>query len=180
MLDLKFIKTGGKIFNTIGFGNIEKQIKEYRSFFQLRNDFEWLVHNCNVMYGDENKITESAKSLMQSVDEEINSITTCYQCYEMAFTNPNQSFVMPCTPLHPLIWSKPSNMNIYWPAKCMYLKEGVAHVRYFGDHCTEDVPVAHCYLFSKKTPIVQPLRTQMYLNAMEVSSIACMFLLHFS
>lgn len=177
--DLSFIRTNGKIVNSIDLKQIEKNATNYKNFAELRNDMSWIAHNCEVctVYFNQNlfsyyfdyilffslqvqhqnkKILNASKSLLELVDAEIRSIETCHECYALASTHPDDSFVMTCSIIHPVIWAKSSGFT-YWPAKAMKFENGVINVRYFGDHETDNVPLANYYAFSQQPPEKTPL-----------------------
>lgn len=169
MKGLKFIRTNGKIFNNVDFSEIANKIDRYKSWFEFRNDFSWIVHNCAILHTNDKDIINVANELLDYVDEEILSVTKCSQCYKYAYEDMESSFIKPCDKPHPLIWSKPKGY-VYWPAKCMSVIDGIVHVRYFGEHTTENVPIEKCYLFSKKEPvqIKKENRSNNYFEAIEV------------
>lgn len=166
LVSIKFLKTSGKIFNKVDFDTIKT--KNYQSFYEMRADFAWVVHNCKILYSDGSNQKASADRLLATFDEEIRSVEACTNCYKLAYEYPDDSIFMLCDPPHPVIWSKPKSYTIFWPAKCMYLRNGIAHVRYFGDHTMEDVKITNCYMYSKNAPI-KAYASPAYLEAKQVS-----------
>lgn len=151
MTDIKFTKTNGKIINYVDISGIQKKATEYENFSKLRADFQWFRHNCQIIYASDNVVLNATKELINYVDEEISSIKKCVQCYLNAYLHPQTSFVMVCENPHPIIWSKTEGCS-FWPAKAMSCENGMVHVRYFGDHSTDNVPIENCYKFSANTP----------------------------
>lgn len=77
-------------------------------------------------------IAKGVKTLEQYVNEEIQSIMDCAQCYSNAFGNPSESNVMLCGQVHPVIWAQPDGFAL-WPAKAMRCEGQNIRVRYLGD-----------------------------------------------
>lgn len=90
-----------------------------------------------------------AKKLISGVEDEIFSLISCTQCYEMAYNRPDDSFVIPCDPPHILIWADCPDIG-YWPAKIMsFDKQKMVNVRFFGDYTHLDIPSSACQIFCK-------------------------------
>lgn len=131
--------------------------KSYNDFEELRADFAWLVHNCMARYSSSNSktakdIVKAAKNMMKNVESEIKSLLLCQECYENSYRDPDNSFVMPCTKPHILVWVNWENAG-YWPAKVMGFDEkNMVNVRFFGDHTNSCVPSSECLILSKNAP----------------------------
>lgn len=97
------------------------------------------------------KILEASTALPKLVEDEILSIQTCQECYKLASDHPTESFTMVCKTLHPVVWAQSDGYN-YWPAKAMKFDNNSIHVRYFGDHELDMIPLKNCYNFSRKSP----------------------------
>ncbi|XP_031633572.1 zinc finger MYND domain-containing protein 11-like, partial [Contarinia nasturtii] len=164
--DVQFGKTSGKLVNKIDLAQIKKKSSIYESFFDLRVDISWFVHNCQIAYPKNNDILHGANKLLDFVDEEILSLTTCVECYDNASKYPETSFTMPCNTPHLLIWAKAPGY-IFWPAKAMSTKGRKVHVRFFGDHTTCDVDSSGCYVFSTENPECITVNVESYNEALE-------------
>lgn len=97
------------------------KISTYESFMELRIDMSWFVHNCQTIHSKNNAIIEASNNLMKYVDEDIESIKDCSECYVKAFEFPDTSFTMTCERPHLLVWAKIGRFP-YWPAKAMSVR----------------------------------------------------------
>lgn len=147
--------------------------KSYKSFFEFRQDIAWFSHNCRILFPHNVQIRDLSEYLIKYVDEEIFSVEKCIECYSNASEFPDDSFVMPCDPPHPIIWAKFERFN-FWPAKLMSMDGEMVHVRFFGDHTNANVSTECCYQYSRDPPIqVTPMHrymTKEYNLALKVSS----------
>lgn len=111
-----------------------------------------------------------AHSLVNSVEEEIDSVKKCFECYSKANENPSGWVTMVCTRPHLVIWAKVNSYN-HWPGKLMTINErtGTINVRFFGDHTYANVPASKCFLYSEKSPTTSPKRSVLYRRALKVS-----------
>lgn len=146
-----FVKVGPKIVHRIDLVKINSKSECYESFRELRRDIAWFVHNCRIIYPEHSTIVKAAKTLIDSVDDEVFSLQTCSECYENAYKHPINSFVMPCKSPHPIIWAKVSGYS-FWPAKLMSVDNGTIHVRFFGDHSVANLTENDCLLYSSESP----------------------------
>lgn len=125
--------------------------KSYQKMSDFERDIKWFAYNCRITYPRIQKVNESASKLSQYFLEEIESILECAECYTNAYTEGEASFLTPCQQPHLLVWAYVEGYG-FWPAKAMSINDTKVHVRFFGDHTTENVPFDACYLFSKKQP----------------------------
>lgn len=171
MKDLIFIRTNGKIINQINLAEIKEKAREYKDFSEFREDILWLVHNVDIMHCNNNKIMDASKGIVKYVDEEIASIYKCSECYSNAHKNPDNSFVIPCKQIHPVVWAK-SEGFAYWPAKAMLYEQNFVHVTYFCEHTTDKIPLENCYQYSLQPPEISKDGSQenqdLYEKAMNV------------
>lgn len=143
------------LINPIDFQTIKDS--EYMNFVELREDFAWFVHNCLVKYPSGNSktkkdIPKAANKLLQGLEQEIQNLKLCSECYENAYKNPDNSFMMPCKTPHILLWVDCVQYG-FWPAKLMkYDGENMVSVRFFGDHTNACVLSSECYIFSEVIP----------------------------
>lgn len=93
----------------------------------------------------------TVRRLLQYSKAELSSTDTCAECYINANNSPQTFFVIACKVPHMVVWAKLKNYP-HWPAKLMSIDNGVANVRFFGDHTYAKVPVDQCYLYSRETP----------------------------
>lgn len=119
-----------------------------------------------MLHKDKN-ILNAATQLLEFTKNEILSIMTCPECYKLASDHPNGSFSMTCKTLHPVVWAK-SDGYCYWPAKAMKFEENLVHVRYFGEHEMDFLPLKNCRNFSRKSPKPVAKSDQLYVASMEV------------
>lgn len=148
---ITFVKTSGKIVNPIDLEQIERKAEQYTSFCEFKTDTEWFIHNCEIMYPTVEKIKNAIESLRRFIDDEIESIIDCTQCFGNTCSDSDDSFVITCTPVHPIIWARSSGFG-FWPAKFMRFDGGKVRVRYFGDHLSDVVQLKNCYKYSEKLP----------------------------
>lgn len=166
---LKFVKTSGKTVNRTDLSQIQLNASNYRSVLAFHTDISWVVHNVNVVHPSKDEMIRAASELIPFVNEEIASILHCNQCYNNAYLNPKNSFVMPCDTPHQIIWAKMEGFN-FWPAKAMSANREMVHVRFFGDHTTGDVQISSCFEYSKNSPDEsQVSSTETYNKALKVS-----------
>lgn len=149
--DVLFVKTNGKVINPIDLQQIRNKADGYQSFLEFSTDISWFIHNCCIMNASVKKLMNAVKALKVYVDEEIQSIVDCTQCYSDADEINNGAFVDLCDPVHPLVWAK-SNGYSYWPAKVMGTQGNNVRVQYFGDHSNDTLPVGNCYKFCAENP----------------------------
>lgn len=131
--------------------------KNYSSFAELREDIRWFAHNLRTKESDSKikttakDIARLAKRLVETCNEEINSLLLCSQCYEKAYNHPHCHFMMPCEEPHILIWADCDEFG-FWPGKLMKFDEDMVHVRFFGDYTNGRIPFSNCFIFSKNSP----------------------------
>lgn len=165
--ELKFVRTSGKIINPIDLTQIKKKSENYQSFDGLREDILWFRHNCEVCHATSRRILDASKELIKFIDDEILTMKKCAECYKNAYKNPETSFTMPCSRLHPIVWAKTDGFN-YWPAKAIAYNGEVVHVIYFGEHSVDGIPVKQCFLFSATPPEAIESHSDAYEDAMQV------------
>lgn len=102
--------------------------------------------------------------MLEFISGEIKFVESCMQCYINAHTKETQArwITMVHDKPHLIIWAQRKHIK-YWPAKIMSFDNQQVHVCFFGGHDNsynhEDVPVNKCYLYSKKSPSNNLLRS---------------------
>lgn len=165
MKNIKFVRTSGKIKNTIDLEQIKTE--SYVSFFDFRTDILWFIHNCFILHWADEDIKTAIKLLIQYVDEEIESVFDCTQCYSNAYKHSDDGFVMLCEPPHPIIWARSDGFR-FWPAKALRITGETVRARYFGDHTNAVVPLTSCYSYSTEPPIKSTVSDELYESALQV------------
>lgn len=171
--DITFTKTGGRLVNKLDISRIKVNSSNYSSFFELQIDISWFIHNCLIEFSKNEVVCQAAKNLAKFVDEEIESIKKCIECYEKAYKFPMESFVMPCDKPHLLVWAQAPGW-VFWPAKAMSVTNGSIHVRFFEDHSVLNLPPTECFLFSdpsKHYPGNKKCTSETFLAALKVIQI---------
>lgn len=159
--ELKFCRTNGKIVNPIDFQQIHRNRSDYESFDKLEEDVLWLKHNIAILNGSSQSITNAATQLVKLLDEEIEKIVECPDCY-------GKKIETPCKNVHPLVWAQTDGYH-FWPAKVMDFKNDKIHVRYFGDRSLDFLPLGKCFAYSPEPPEKPPTNTDLYEIALNVS-----------
>lgn len=150
--DIQFVKISGKIVNPIDLQQIKKKAESHASFYDFRTDILWFIHNCCIQYGGDVDVQTAIGSLKKYVDEEIDSVIDCAQCFLNAYKHATDGFIMVCQPPHPIVWAQSSGFG-FWPAKAMRGNDNLLRVRYFGDHTNDVVPFEKCYKYSTEPPL---------------------------
>ncbi|XP_031633887.1 protein kinase C-binding protein 1-like [Contarinia nasturtii] len=154
------------IVNIIDLTKIKKNIDTYTNFAEFRNDVRWIVHNCVILFKDEDKKTKLARSLLNSITYEIDNIINCSECYLNASKFAKDWFTKVCSKTHALIWAKVEGYP-YWPAKVMAVKEPMIRVDFFGDHSQAKVMARKCFLYSEESPKPSRNTTEEYVAALK-------------
>lgn len=81
----------------------ELQKKNYYSFGELRTDFKWFIHNCFAIHRKNKPVVKSANQLLKILEDEIQNLTLCGQCYENEYNYRDESITMLCDPPHLLL-----------------------------------------------------------------------------
>lgn len=111
---------------------------------------------------------EIAKSLVDYLEEEIEIIKKCAECYANSDKQPNNWFTMACSEPHLIVWAKKMGFD-YWPAKMMNIDGQLINVRSFNDHKYSDVPATNCFLYSATNPNKSHNTSASYKSALKVS-----------
>lgn len=126
--------------------------KTYESFDELRNDFAWFIRNCLSINRNERDVVKAANSAWQILNDQIQELNLCVQCYKHSYENPNESITMVCDPPHRLLWVDSGRYG-YWPAKMLRSEaDDQLTVRYFGDQTTSKVSSDLCLMYSEAIP----------------------------
>ncbi|XP_031636695.1 protein kinase C-binding protein 1-like isoform X2 [Contarinia nasturtii] len=150
---------------------IKERIHTYSSFAEFTTDLEWISHNSLTQCQEFDEQIETADALVDYIEEEIESLKKCTDCYRHANESPDEWFTMICSMPHIVLWAKVEGFN-YWPVKFMTVNESGVNVRFFGDHTHQDVAISKCYLYSKDNPGKPPQnlstkKNQLYKKALE-------------
>lgn len=116
---------------------------------EFQTDIKWFAFNCGTSARRNAQVASAASQLVKHFAEEIKSIRGCEECYTNAYEQGESSFATPCNRPHLLVWANAMDYG-FWPAKVITVNDNVIHVRYFGDHTTDNLEPGNCYLFSKK------------------------------
>ena len=100
------------IVNPINLAIIRNRTHTYRSFAEFQDDFDFFVHNCIILYTKQHAMTKAARTMVEMVNEEIDSINKCAECYINAIKHPDKWFTMPCSTPHLLLWAKMKVISI--------------------------------------------------------------------
>lgn len=152
--NLQRIKNLSNFVFPIDLETIGKKIRDrnYRNLHEFLGDFLWIFHNVYLSHGNENDLTDLARTLLSLTRHEINEFQLCPQCYLRSFqTNSTNGFIEPCSPPHVLCWAK---MNTYqpWPGKLLRVVNDLADIRFFGEHDRAWVPLKQCFVLSETYP----------------------------
>lgn len=141
------------IFNPMDLSTLEENVrnKMYGSPDAFLADVKWIVHNCVIYNGSNNKLTKSAQLILQIAEHEIAEMQLCPDCYRSSCSKKKNWFCEPCRNLHTLVWAKLKGFP-FWPAKVLREQDGRLDVRFFGQHDRAWVLVQDCYLISKQMP----------------------------
>lgn len=181
-MGLSFVRTNGKIVYPIDLMQMKQKAgnSDYKSFFELRNDLSWFIHNCKILHSTKPGIMGPVNELEKFVDDEIFSIYACPECYSNASTHPDGSIEIPCQKMHPVIWAK-SNDYSYWPAKVMACNNDTVVVEYFAEHTIDNIPLQNCFKFSPQPPEKNETENDtLYAAALKVYMMNCLFILNFT
>ena len=110
---------------------------------------------------------ETAKSLVDYLEGEIEMLKKCSECYSNSVKHPTTWFTMICNELHLIVWAKKMGF-LYWPAKMISIDGQLINVRFFGDHEYAEVPATNCFLYSDTNPNRSRNTTVSYKSALKV------------
>lgn len=180
MKDMSFDKNS-KIGNKVDINKIMKKVaeKKYKAYTDLCDDFITFAKNVSIASKSPNMVA-AANKLVQSVEDEIESLTTCGTCYDLQYQHPVKWFEMSCPEPHLLVWAKAPGFS-YWPAKLMKLGglddkgEHLLNVRFFEDHTVYDLEAKGCFVFSEEKPVNQEFEpnAQDFEAAIQVTKLFC-------
>lgn len=140
--------------------------RSYTTMNEFLADIDLFILNIK----SKKNISKMADIFKDFVNEEIDCLKICSQCYD----HKKQPFTMLCEQPHMIIWAEASNCP-YWPAKLMksFMKDDELHVnvRFFGDYTVYNVPASNCFLYSKNRPDENILEdnSELYQLALNVS-----------
>ncbi|CAH1247637.1 ZMYND8 [Branchiostoma lanceolatum] len=147
------------IFHPMDLSTLEKNIKKnkYGCTQAFIADTKWILHNCIIFNGSNNKLTTSARMIVRICEHEMYEIEVCPDCYTSSCTKKDNWFCEPCREPHILVWAKLKGFP-FWPAKVLQEVDGQLDVRFFGQHDRAWVPVENCFIMSEEIPF--PVKKQ--------------------
>lgn len=145
--------------------------KSYETSKQFENDIKWFRHNCRTIYSQEREIQKASNRLIAFVEDQIEDILACDECYENACKFGPRSLVMTCSKPHLILWHRVGDYGCYWPAKLMTIdvEKRKVQIRFFSDYTKEIVSADYCYLYSKDHPMKKVGHRKSYRTAIKVS-----------
>lgn len=126
--------------------------KNYEIFKNFWDDLVWFTFYC--LTGTlRPKVKTAAKAIVSFVQDKLQLLATCTECFDHLYTHGEQGFMNICDPPHLIIWAWAEGYG-FWPAKCMSVDEQtqMVNVRYYGDHTYGTIPSSECYLISQNRP----------------------------
>lgn len=126
-------------------------LKNYNNFVELRSDFAWFSHNCLIKFSKRHIIAKAAKKIKALLEQEIQNLLLCSECYKNAYDHPDDCIIWPCTKPHILVWANCDDYG-FWPAKVMNCDGQNICVRFFGDYTSERLESSRCYILSEEIP----------------------------
>lgn len=146
--------------------------KSYATVKQFENDIKWFRHNCRTIYSQEREIQKASNRLIPFVEDQIEDILACDECYENACKYGPRSLVMACSKPHLILWHQVGDYGCYWPAKLMAINitERTVQIRFFSDFTKAIVLADYSYLYSKDHPTKKVGHRKSYQAAIKVSS----------
>ncbi|GIY60942.1 zinc finger MYND domain-containing protein 11 [Caerostris extrusa] len=109
----------------------------YTKTAEFYSDVKFIHHNAAIVYGVDSDEAKSALLLEKDFRKEILDLEACPECYRNIYCSEDESTINPflklCNPPHDIIWAQLKGYP-YWPAKCLKVIKGVAHVKFFGKH----------------------------------------------
>ncbi|XP_031639322.1 uncharacterized protein LOC116351365 [Contarinia nasturtii] len=147
-----------QIIHPIDLTTVKDKTKLYTSFNEFYVDICWIVHNCVILYTENNEKTIAARSVLNLISAERQMVQKCFQCYQNFNKYPDHWFTLVCEEPHLPCWAKKLGSN-YWPAKVLSAEEHKVMVQFFGDHTQTEVSVYNCFFYSESNPsrITNPL-----------------------
>lgn len=182
------------IVKAIELSKTREMFTVYKSFNAFLVDVQWILNNyMNIFAGklhvcfvfllyrhysakliisiasDDYEKRSTAEELKELLEDEIDGLKKCGECYSNANYHPNEWFTMVCDEPHIIAWAKFQGCN-YWPVKVMSVNGRILSVRFFGDHTHSDVAASKCFLYSKESPVKSAkARGALYKAAINVS-----------
>lgn len=89
-----------------------------------------LLIYCHFYLADNKDKMEIAKSLVDYLEVEIESVKKCAECYSNEYKYPDTYFTMVCNEPHLIVWAKKTGFN-FWPAKLMSIDGQLINVSNF-------------------------------------------------
>lgn len=146
-----------KLVKIIDFGilldNINKDV-HYTKTTEFYSDIKCMYHNCCIIYGANSDQARAAEQMRRHFKKELLDMESCPECYYHLYcdeSNEPDPFVRLCDPPHDIVWAQLTG-HPYWPAKCLKVVKGIAHVRFFGEHEISDLPLSKIFHISESHP----------------------------
>ncbi|GFX22287.1 protein kinase C-binding protein 1 [Trichonephila clavipes] len=133
--------------------NLNKKV-HYTKIPEFYSDTKYFFHNCAIMFGANSEEARAAEQLRKLFKKELLDLEACHDCYYRLYCDEPgdlHPFVRLCNPSHDIVWAQLTG-HPFWPAKCIKVAKGIAHVRYFGEHEVSDLPLNKLFHISKSHP----------------------------
>ncbi|KAG8186341.1 hypothetical protein JTE90_005871 [Oedothorax gibbosus] len=124
--------------------NIKSEFKKYKTLSEVVSDLKWLHHNTCIVDGLAGSSAKEAEAFVRAFQKEISDIEDCPMCYYHMFVGKKSDnfFEKVCHPPHDIVWAWLKGSSP-WPAKCLKVESGKAHVRFFGTHDKSNIPLGN-------------------------------------
>ncbi|XP_055947103.1 MYND-type zinc finger-containing chromatin reader ZMYND8-like isoform X2 [Argiope bruennichi] len=125
----------------------------YTKTAEFYGDVKYMYHNACIVYGANSDDAKAAENLRRDFKSELLDLEACPECYYYLYcdVSDQDSFVRLCESPHDIVWAQLTG-HPYWPAKCLKVVKGIAHVRFFGEHEQSNIPINKCYYLSESHP----------------------------
>ncbi|KAF5403177.1 Zinc finger MYND domain-containing protein 11 [Paragonimus heterotremus] len=125
---------------------LQRKIKDgrYAALEEFSMDVQLLVHDVCILHGPYSVQADEVRFFLRSVNEELNEIQLCTDCYINAKTRLADWISKPCKPPHELIWARNRTSTgagffndavisqYYWPGKVLLERDDSYEIRFFG------------------------------------------------
>ncbi|KAF6777636.1 hypothetical protein AHF37_03616 [Paragonimus kellicotti] len=125
---------------------LQRKIKDgrYAALEEFSMDVQLLVHDVCILHGPYSVQADEVRFFHRSVNEELNEIQLCTDCYINAKTRLADWISKPCKPPHELIWARNRTSTgagffndavisqYYWPGKVLLERDDSYEIRFFG------------------------------------------------
>ncbi|CAL1301017.1 unnamed protein product [Larinioides sclopetarius] len=146
-----------KLFKIIDFEILLDNINHvlpYTKTAEFYGDVKFIYHNSCIVYGANSDQAKAAENLRKDFKTELLDLEACPECYYHLYCDESDSrdpFMRLCDSPHDIVWAQLTG-HPYWPAKCLKVVKGFAHVRFFGEHEQSKIPINKCFFMSETYP----------------------------